>query len=103
MLRENTVFAQKIIEFYTDKGVDCSVVDEHSTLLVTLSADGGVHEFRYGNKAFAGGHNWKKFYQVLEREWLKLKEDIPAPVSKNNSRFKYRGQEEAGEEVHLNI
>ena len=105
MLRENTVFAQKIIDFYTDKGVECSIVDEHSTLLVTLSADGGNHEFRYGKRAFAGVHNWKKFYQVLEREWASLKADAsaPAPAARCNSKYRYRGQDEAAEEVYLNF
>ena len=105
MLRENTVFAQRIIDYYTDKGVECSVVDEHSTLLVTLAADGNTHEFRYGKRAFAGAHNWKKFYLVLEREWSNLKEAAPsaAPAARSNSRFKYRAQEEAGEEVYSNL
>ncbi len=104
-MRENTVFAQKIIDFYTDKGVECSVVDEHSTLLVTLSADGGSHDFRYGKRAFAGIHNLKKFYLVLEREWEKLKEDAsePAPAARGGARFRYRGQEEAGDEMYLNL
>jgi len=105
MLRENTVFAQKIIDFYTDKGVECSVVDEHLSLLVTLSADGKTHEFRYGSRAFAGSHHCRKFYLVLEREWSNLKAAAPetAPGEKSYSKFKYRGQEDAGEEVCLNI
>lgn len=73
MLRENTVFAQKIIDFYAGKGVECYVVDEHLTLLVTLSSDGRSHEFRYGSRAFAGGHNCRKFYATLEREFSKLR------------------------------
>lgn len=77
MLRENTVFAQKIINFYADKGVECSVVDEHLSLLVTLAVAGRTHEFRYGNRAFAGMHHCKKFYMVLEREWSRLKAAAP--------------------------
>jgi len=105
MLRENTVFAQKIIDFYTEKGVECSVVDEHLSLLVTLSADGRTHEFRYGNRAFAGINHWKKFYLVLEKEWSNLKAAAPesAPPAKNHFKYKYRGQEDTGEEVYLNI
>lgn len=105
MLRENTVFAQKIIDFYTEKGVECSVVDEHLSLLVTLSLDGKIHEFRYGSRAFAGNHHCKKFYQVLEREWSNLKAAVsePAPAAKSSSKLKSRGQAETGEEVYLNI
>ena len=76
MLLEGTVFARKIINFYADRGVECSVVDEHLSLLVTLSAAGETHEFRYGNRAFAGTNNWKRFYQVLERELSSLKAKV---------------------------
>ncbi len=100
MLRENTVFAQKIIDFYTEKGVECSVVDEHLSLLVTLSADGRDHEFRYGNRAFGGMHHCRKFYMVLEQEWAKLK---AASVEKGRTRFKYHGREDALEELSVNI
>lgn len=105
MLRENTVFAQKIIDFYTEKGVDCSVVDEHLSLLVTLSAEGRTHEFRYGNRAFAGNRHVKKFYLVLEREWSNLKSASPetAPAAKYHSKPRYRRQEDAAEEVCANI
>lgn len=98
MLREGTVFAQKIIDFYADKGVECSVVDEHLSLLVTLSADGRNHEFRYGRRAFAGAHNWKKFYQTLDRESAKLR-SAPAPLPrahKDHSQLKYRSSDDRG-------
>lgn len=105
MLRENTVFAQKIIDFYTEKGVDCSVVDEHLSLLVTLSADGRTHEFRYGNRAFAGNLHSKKFYLVLEREWSNLKAAAPesAAAARTHSKHKYRRQEDAAEEVYISV
>jgi len=105
MLRENTVFAQRIIDFYIEKGVDCSVVDEHLSLLVTLSAEGRTHEFRYGNRAFAGSRHSKKFYLVLEREWSNLKAAAPesAPAAKYHSKTKYRRQEDGAEEVYANI
>lgn len=77
MLRENTVFAQKILDYYADKGVDCSIVDEHLSLLVMLSAEGRTHEFRYGNRAFAGIHHYRKFCAALERELTKLKSATP--------------------------
>lgn len=105
MLRENTVFAQKIIDFYTEKGVDCSVVDEHLSLLVTLSADGRAHEFRYGNRAFAGNHHSRKFYLVLEKELSNLKaaaQESDAAV-KTHSKYKYRRREDAAEEVYTSI
>ncbi len=79
MPREGTTFARRIIDFYTDKGIECSVVDEHLSLLVTLSADGRSHEFRYGRRAFAGTHNWKKFYLTLDRESARLRAE-PAPL-----------------------
>ena len=105
MLRENTVFAQKIIDFYTDKGIECSVVDEHLSLLVTLFADGRGHEFRYGNRAFAGIHHFKKFYLVLEREFSKLKSSIPVstPPGRNHLKFKSPVPADTGEEENLNI
>jgi hypothetical protein len=102
MLRENTVFAQKIIDFYTEKGVECSVVDEHLSLLITLSADGGSHEFRYGNRAFGGIHHTKKFYLVLEKEWERLKA-AAAPSGKNHFRYRYRNQEDTGDEASLSF
>lgn len=102
MLRENTVFARKIIDFYTEKGVDCSVVDEHLSLLVTLSSDGREHEFRYGSRAFGGHHNHKKFCLVLDRELARLKAEAD-PAVKYHSRDKYRGRDEAAEEVSLNL
>ncbi|OIO02493.1 MAG: hypothetical protein COX65_06105 [Elusimicrobia bacterium CG_4_10_14_0_2_um_filter_56_8] len=105
MLREKTLFAQKIIDFYTDKGVECSVVDEHLSLLVTLSAEGKTHEFRYGNRAFAKNHCGKKFYMVLEKEWSNLKGTpaAAAPSEKNQLRLKYRALQEGVEEAGLNI
>lgn len=78
MLRENTIFAQKILDYYTEKGVDCSIVDEHATLLVTLSAEGRTHEFRYGSRAFAGIHHHRKFCAALEKELSRLKTVTPA-------------------------
>ena len=105
MLREHTVFAQKIIDFYTDKGVECSVVDEHLSLMVTLNADGRTHEFRYGNRAFGGTRHFKKFYQVLEAEWAKLKEEpaAAAPSARNHTKPKYRNPDDAWEETGANI
>lgn len=76
MLREGTAFARKIIDFYADRGIECWVVDEHLSLLVTLSAAGEIHEFRYGSLAFAGAASWKTFCQVLERELDKLKAEV---------------------------
>lgn len=72
MLRENTVFAQRILDFYAVKGVDCSVVDERQTLLITLSAEGRTREFRYGKRAFAGLQHSRKLYATLEREFCNL-------------------------------
>ncbi|HBA60244.1 MAG TPA: hypothetical protein DCZ92_05415 [Elusimicrobia bacterium] len=98
MLREGTVFAQKIIEFYSDKNVECTVVDEHLSLLVTLAESGRTHEFRYGNRAFGKHTCWKKFYRVLEREWQTL-ETAAAPEQTGRRRpFRYwQVQDEAGE------
>lgn len=93
MLRENTVFAQKIINYYAEKGIGCSIVDEHLSLLVTISAEGEIHEFRYGNRAFAGMHNSRKFYLVLERELAELKSLVSAaePAADRTYRSGYRG------------
>lgn len=86
MLREGTIFAQKIMDFYADRGIECSVVDEHLSLLVTLTAGEETHEFRYGNRAFAGATNWRKFYQVLERELSCLKAEVSARPARGHSR-----------------
>lgn len=91
MLREKTMFARKIIDFYADRGIECSVVDEHLSLLVTLSAAGELHEFRYGNRAFAGGNNWKRFYQTLERELSSLRAGASAQPARRG-RFKHDRQ-----------
>lgn len=93
MLREGTAFARKIIDFYTDRGIECSVVDEHLSLLITLSAAGETHEFRYGNRAFAGATNWKRFYQVLERELSNLKAEAASPPD-NRSHLRSRRRRE---------
>lgn len=82
MLRENTAFAHKIINFYTHKGVECSVVDEHSSLLIMLYSEGRTHEFRYGKRAFAGLNHSRQFYRTLERELLNLKA-APAPAGQS--------------------
>lgn len=74
MLREGTVFARKIIDFYAGKGIECSVVDEHSSLLVMLCSEGDTHEFRYGSRAFGGGGCWRKVYRELEREFSVLRD-----------------------------
>ena len=103
MLRENTVFAQKIIDFYTDKGVECSVVGEHLSLLVTLSADGKSHEFRYGNRAFGEIQHCKKFYLALDRELDKLKAAPAEEAAVKKTKLKCRIVEDAGEEVSPNI
>lgn len=87
MLREGTAFARKIIDFYADRGIECSVVDEHLSLLITLCAAGETHEFRYGNRAFAGATNWKKFYQTLERELSSLRAEASAQPARRG-RFK---------------
>lgn len=78
MLRENTVFAQKIIDYYSERGVDCTVVDEHLSLLVTLCAEGENHEFRCGRRAFAGCHPGRKFYRMLESELSALRAAVSA-------------------------
>ena len=81
MLRENTVFAHKIVDFYAEKGVECSVVDEHLSLLITLYSDGREHEFRYGKRAFAELNHSRKFYRTLEREFSRLR-TAPAPAGR---------------------
>ena len=73
MLKENTIFARRIMDFYAEKGVDCSVADEHMSLVVTLSCGGHEHEFRYGKRAFAGIRHAREFYMTLEREFCKLR------------------------------
>lgn len=87
MLREGTAFARRIIDFYADRGIDCSVVDEHLSLLITLSAAGETHEFRHGNRSFAGATSWKKFYQ-LEREPSSLRAEASTRPD-HGGRFKH--------------
>jgi hypothetical protein len=72
MLKGNTVFAQKILDFYAVKGVDCLVVHERQTLLITLAVEGRTREFRYGKRAFPGLQQPRKFYAALEREFCNL-------------------------------
>ncbi|MDA8132479.1 MAG: hypothetical protein M0011_13330 [Elusimicrobia bacterium] len=73
MLREGTEVARKIIDFYSCRGIECSVVDEHSSLLVMLCSDGRTHEFRCGRRIFSGGGSWRRVWRELERETLALK------------------------------
>lgn len=51
MLRENTVFTQKVLDFYAIKGVDCLVVDERQVageiLPVALSPPHGEAAGKY--------------------------------------------------------
>lgn len=80
MLRENTVFAQKIIDYYQQRGIECTVVDEHLSLRIALCGEGETHEFCYGKRAFAGTRLGRKFYRMLESELSKLKAAAPAGV-----------------------
>ena len=98
MLREGTVFAHRIIDFYADKGIDCSVVDEHLSLLVTLASDGKSHEFRYGRRAFANTHNWKKVYQTLDRESARLRSAPvpPPPAYRDHTHLKHQSIDDRG-------
>ncbi len=64
-----------ILDYYSDKGIDCSVVDEHSSLLVRLSADGSGREFRCGRHAFTRGAKLRSFYVMLEREYNQLEKE----------------------------
>lgn len=77
MLRENTVFAKKILQYYGERGLACTVVDEHLSLLVTLCEEGETHEFRCGRRAFGGGQFGRKFYRMLEGELSKLRVASP--------------------------
>ena len=72
MMREGTEVARTIIDFYSGRGIECSVVDEHSSLLVMLYSDGRTHEFRCGRRIFAGGGR-RKVWRELERESLALR------------------------------
>ncbi len=73
MLREDAVLARKIIDFYSGRGVECAVVDEHSSLLVMLYSETGTHEFRCGRRVLAGGR-WGRVCRDLEREFGVLRE-----------------------------
>ena len=75
MLHDGTSLGHMILDFYSDKGIDCSVVDEHSSLLVRLSADGGRREFRCGRHAFTRGARLRNFYLMLEREYSQLEKE----------------------------
>lgn len=75
MLHEGTDFAHMILDFYSDKGIECSVVDEHTSLLVTLSADGSNREFRCVRRALSSGANLRNFYIMLEREYGQLEKE----------------------------
>lgn len=86
MLRENTVFAKKIIEYYSERGTACTVVDEHLSLLVTLCEEGETHEFRCGRRAFAGGHVGRKFYRMLESELARLKAALAPAAAERQGR-----------------
>lgn len=74
MQHNEAVLAQKIIDFYKDKGIDCSVVDERLSFLITLSDGENTHRFRLRNKLFNKVASWKAFYLMLGKEGLKLKE-----------------------------
>lgn len=73
MAREGAAVAGRIMGFFGDRGVDCSVVDEHKSLLVTLYADGRCREFRWGLRPPPGGSCWKRLSRLLEWEYNRLK------------------------------
>lgn len=75
MLHDATVLGRMILDYYSDKGIDCSVVDEHSSLLVRLSADGSDREFRCGRHPFTRGAKLRNFYVMLEREYTQLEKE----------------------------
>ncbi len=75
MLHERNVLGRMILDYYSDKGIECSVVDEHSSLLIRLSADGSDREFRCGRRPFGKGASLRSFYIMLEREYTKLEKE----------------------------
>lgn len=80
MLHDGTVLGRMILDYYSDKGIECSVVDEHSSLLVRLSADGSDREFRCGTHAFTRGAKLRNFYLMLEREYAQLEKESRSPM-----------------------
>jgi len=80
MISKENELAQKIIGFYADKNIDCSVVSEKSCFLVILRALDRKHEFRCKNKLPGKMRGWKALCDLMAREYEKFHAQ-PAPVN----------------------
>jgi len=73
MLRQEAAYAREIIDYYNGNGVECWVVDEHSSLLVSLSSGASTHEFRLPERELVRHGGKKGFYRTLEKELRNFK------------------------------
>lgn len=94
MLKGDYELANKIIVFYGDRGIDCSVVDEHTAMLVTLSADGRSHAFRCGLRSLSKPRGWGRVRRLLEWEISRLMSSPPDPGVLPRGRDRSVGGEE---------
>ena len=72
MISKENELAQKIIEFYADKNLDCSVVSEKSSFLVILRSWDRKHEFKCKNKLPGKMRGWKALSELMALEYEKF-------------------------------
>lgn len=80
MSKEN-ILARKIIEFYADKNVDCSVVSEKNKFLIILRSWDRSHEFRCKSRLPARKPGWTALDKMLDLEFAKFLA-LPAPAAR---------------------
>lgn len=79
MLSKENMLAQKIIAFYADKNVDCSVVSDKSNFLVTLRSWDRTHKFTCANRLPGITPGWTALDKMLDLEFERFQAQ-PAPA-----------------------
>lgn len=85
---QKALAAQKIIGFYAEKGIGCTVAAEELSLLVTLSAGGRTHKFRYPVREPSDARHCKALNRALEKELSKLMPAAAPAAKKKPPRIK---------------
>lgn len=101
MPRNKTAFARKIIDFFTERDIDCTIVDDHQKYRITISVDGKTREFSYGSRDFSRFQNPRTFYMALESELAQLRAAPAEPAKRirDHARMRSRKVKDAGEEA----
>ncbi|OGS42445.1 MAG: hypothetical protein A3J79_01910 [Elusimicrobia bacterium RIFOXYB2_FULL_62_6] len=81
VLSKENILARKIIGFYADKNIDCSVVAEKPGFLVILRSMDRTHKFRCRARLPVKKSTWDALYNLLNLEFEKFQEQ-PVPAAR---------------------